>query len=174
MANVASRRKRIQTLFLHRVESYGLEEAARLLGITCKELIREAEDDHRPAYRSDGTWRFRWRQVAYIAFRTWTLAEIRDALGAKADTVLPPLMTLRAVTLKLPEYMLRAMELSAVDDDMTLDAWLSRELVDWAGTVADRMERRVRGFQRAYFYPGEVRAARRTTRPVKPITHPRA
>jgi hypothetical protein len=154
MSKVESRRKRIHTLFLHPVESYSLEEAARLLGITCKALIREAEQDNRADYRLNSRWFFRWRQVAYIAFRTWTLAEIQEALGAESEVVLPPLLRLREVTVRLPEYIVRGMEIAARDDRTTLDDWLTRELVDFAGTVVNHMDRRVPGFRRAYLFPG--------------------
>jgi hypothetical protein len=117
-------------------------------------LRREAEDDQRDAYRSGGRWRFAWRQVANIAFRMWSLAEIHAALGADAAKVLPPLLTLRAVTVRLPEYILRAMETAASDDNATLDTWLHQEMVDFASTVVERMEPILPGYTRAYLYPG--------------------
>lgn len=145
----------IRELFLHRAPSYRLSEAARLLGVTRGALEREARADQEEAYRVGGRWRFTWRQVVYIALRRWSLAEIHDALGPDASTVLPPLLGLRTVTVRLPEYLVRAIELSAVSDDTTVDDWLHHELVDFAGTVADRMERAVPGFRRAYFFPGQ-------------------
>lgn len=79
----------IRELFLQRQASYRLSEAARLLGMTRGTLEREARADHEDAYRANGRWRFTWRQVAYLAFRRWTLAEIHDALGTEASRVLP-------------------------------------------------------------------------------------
>jgi hypothetical protein len=152
------RRQRIRALFLEPAESYRLSEAARVLGMSASTLRREAERDQREAYRRNGAWRFSWRQVAYIAFRQWSLAEIHDALGPEASTVLPPLLGLRTVTVRLPEYLLRAIELSAVSDDMTVDDWLHHELIDFAGTVANDMERVIPGFRRAYLFPGQESA----------------
>jgi hypothetical protein len=74
-------------LFLHPAESYRLSEAARLIGVSPGVLRREAEADQREAYRSNGSWCFSWRQVACMALRRWTLAEIHDALGDDASTV---------------------------------------------------------------------------------------
>lgn len=148
----------IRELFLQRKPSYQLSEAGRLLGMTRKQLEREARADHEDAYRTNGRWRFTWRQVAYLAFRRWSLAEIHEALGCDAAGVLPPLLTLRSVTVRLPEYLVRAIEHEATRDDMTFDDWLHHELVDFAGTVADRMERAVPGFRRAYFFPGAERS----------------
>ena len=148
------RRQRIRALFLQPAESYRLSEAARVLGMSASTLRREAERDQREAYRTNGAWHFAWRQVAYIAFRQWSLAEIHDALGPDATTVLPPLLGLRAVTVRLPEYLVRAIELSAATEDTTIDDWLHHELIDFAGTVATTMERAIPGFRRAYFFPG--------------------
>ena len=147
--------QRIQTLFLHPVESYRLSEAARLIGVSPGVLRREAEADQRDAYRANGSWRFSWRQVACIAFQRWTLAEIQGALGPDAATVLPPLLSMRTLTIRLPEYIVRAMELSAVSDETTLDDWLHHELVDFAGTVVEQMETIHPGFRRAYLFPGQ-------------------
>ena len=150
----SERQKRIQTLFLHPVESYRLTEGARLLGITPAALKREAEQDRREEYRDGKGWRFTWRQLAYVAYRTWTLAEIHEALGSDAAKVLPPLLALRTVSVTLPEFILRAMETAAADDGATLDAWLHWELVDFASGVVERMESILPGYRRAFLYPG--------------------
>jgi hypothetical protein len=106
-------------------------------------------------YCVNGRWRFTWRQVAFIAFRQWTLTEIHDALGIDAKTVLPALLSLRTLTVQLPEYLVRAIEVSAASDDTTVDDWLLHELTDFAETVADRMEHVIPGFRRAYLFPGQ-------------------
>jgi hypothetical protein len=145
----------IRELFLHRLPTYRLSEAARLLGMSRGALEREAKADQADAYRVNGRWRFTWRQVTYIALRRWSLSEIHHALGADASTVLPPLLSLRAVTVRLPEFLVRAIELSAATESTTVDDWLHHELIDFAGTVATTMERRIPGFRRAYFFPGQ-------------------
>lgn len=144
----------IRELFVQRKPSYGISEAARLLGMTRGKLERAARADHEEAYRCNGRWRFTWRQVAHLAFRRWTLAEIHEALGADAAAVLPPLLALRSITVHLPEYLVRAMEVSATAEDTTVDDWLHHELIDFAGTVAATMERAIPGFGRAYYFPG--------------------
>lgn len=146
----------IRELFLSRRPSYRLSEAARLLGMTRGKLEREACADQEDAYRVNGRWFFTWRQVVYIALRQWSLAEIHEALGPDASTVLPPLLGLRAVTVRLPEYLVRAIEHEAASGDTTVDDWLHHELADFAGTVVERMERVVPGFRRAYLFPGQI------------------
>jgi hypothetical protein len=39
------------------------------------------------------------------------------------------------LTVRLPEYLVRALETAATDDATTVDDWLHHELVDFAGTV---------------------------------------
>src|SRR5438045_3874949 len=112
-------RERIRSFFLQPRESYYLGDAASLLGVSPRALIREAESDCREEYRERHRWRFTWRQLAYVAYRTWTLAEIYAALGKDAAKVLPPLLTLRTVTVRLPEFIVRAMETAAKDDGTT-------------------------------------------------------
>ncbi|HXH93700.1 MAG TPA: hypothetical protein VNN25_19115 [Thermoanaerobaculia bacterium] len=146
---------RIRELFLQRAESYSLSEAARIVGVSTRALRREAEDDQREAYLSNGTWCFTWRQVAFIAMRRWTLAEIHEALGAEAETVLPPLLAMDVLTVRLPAFLIRAMMTAAEQDAIPLDEWLRLELIDYAGTVVDEMEAIHPGFRRAYLFPGQ-------------------
>jgi hypothetical protein len=71
-----------------------------------------------------------------IALRRWTLANIHDALGTDDATVLPPLLALRFVTPGSP----RTLCTVAAEDGTTVEAYLSGELLDFAGTGVDRME----------------------------------
>lgn len=154
MMTPAERKQSIQTLFLQRAESYRLAEGARLLGISSATLRREAEEDRRDAYRTGGKWRFRWRQLACIALRRWSIAEVQDALGSDAEAVLPPLLALRTVTVRLPSFAVIALEAIASRDGTTLDACLHQELMDFAGVWAEEMEAAHPGFRRAYLFPG--------------------
>ena len=105
-----TKQERIRVFFLQPAESYSLAEGSRLLGVSPGKLKREDSFDIREEYRRDGKWCFTWRQIALIAFRWWALEDIVDALGSDAATALPPLLTLRSVTLRLPEYIVRALE----------------------------------------------------------------
>jgi hypothetical protein len=148
-------RENIRAFFLCRRDSYALPEATKLLGVSRHALIREAVSDRREEYRDGRRWRFTWRQLAYVAFQTWTLAEIQDALGKDAATALPPLLSLRSVTVTLPEFIVRAMETAAEDDGATLDAWLHQEMMDFASAAVERMEPILPGYRLAFRYPGQ-------------------
>src|SRR5438874_6867298 len=143
-------RERIRAFFLQPQDFYYLSEAAQLLGMSRHALIREAVSDRREEYREGRRWRFTRRQLAYVAFRVWTLAEIHDALGTDAAKVLPPLLAMRTISVTLPEFIVRAMETAAADDGATLDGWLHQEMMDFAGTATERMEPILPGYRRAF------------------------
>jgi hypothetical protein len=148
-------RQRIRAVFLDRAESYGLSDAARLIGVPYEKLRREIRSGDRDGTKVNGRWRLTWRQLVFIALDRWTLAEIHDALGTDGSRILPPLLSLRSVTVRLPEYILRALEVVAADDGKTIDDSLYGELIDFAGTMSPRLARRVPGYQRAYLFPAQ-------------------
>jgi hypothetical protein len=148
-------RQRIRTVFLDRAESYPLREVAHLTGIPRARLRREVRSGDRDAEKVNGRWFFTWRQLVFIALDRWTLAHIQDALGADASHALPPLLSLRCVTVRLPEYIVRALEVVAADDGVTVDDCLYGELIDFAGTMSPRLASRVPGYQRAYLFPAQ-------------------
>src|SRR5438874_9728467 len=98
----------IQTLFLQPCESYALGEVARLTDTPVRALRREVARGGHDATKVRGRWRFAWRQAVCVALQRWTLVEIHAALGPDAANVLPPLLSLRAVTVRFPEYIIRA------------------------------------------------------------------
>jgi hypothetical protein len=132
LANM-EQQERIRVLFLHPSESYALREVATLTATPVRKLRREVATGDRDAAKVCGRWRCAWRQAVYVALQRWTLAEIEDALGADAAAVLPPLLTLRTVTVRLPEYIVRALEVIAAEDQTTVDAALGYELIEFAG-----------------------------------------
>jgi hypothetical protein len=132
--------QRIRSLFLDPADSYSLREVATLTDTPARTLRREVAEGLRDAEKVRGKWRFLWRQAAYVAMDCFTLAEIQDALGSDAANVLPPLLALRTVTVRLPEYIVLALEAVAAVDQTTIDAALGFELVEFAGThLTDRL-----------------------------------
>jgi hypothetical protein len=148
--------QRIKTLFLQPAESYALREVARLTDTPIRKLRREVAEGRRDAEKVRGAWRFLWRQAAYVAMERWSLVEIQDALGTDAARVLPPLLALRAVTVRLPEYIIRALEAVAAEDRTTVDAALGFELVEFAGTHLTRLQGVIPGYRQAYLFPGPL------------------
>jgi hypothetical protein len=149
-------KQRIQTLFLQPAESYELREVARLTGTPVRALRREVAAGLRDAQKVRGVWRFAWRQAIYVAMERWTLAEIQDALGDAAADVLPPLLALREVTVRLPEYIVRAFEAVAAANGTTVDAALGFELIEFAGSNLTRLQGSIPGYRQAYLFPGPV------------------
>lgn len=148
--------QRIRSLFLAPANSYTLREVATLTDTPVRTLRREVARGLRDAEKVRGVWRFLWRQAVYVAMERWTLAEIQDALGADAANVLPPLLALRIVTVRLPEYIVRAFEAVATADGTTLDAALGFELIEFAGSNLTRLQSSIPGYRQAYLFPGPV------------------
>jgi hypothetical protein len=77
---------------------------------------------------------------------------------------LPPLLTLRAVTVQIPEYVLLALETIATDNGATLDDYLYDELLDFAASVCTQVSNRIDGYRSAYLIrpsaAGKTRGAR--------------
>jgi len=147
-------RERIRTVFLDRAETYDVADAAWLGRMSVRVLRRDLDAGNRDGVRCGDSWRLNWQQVALLIFERWSLADIHEALGEDAPKVLPSLLSLRTVSIRLPEFIVRALELIAREDRTTLDHVLHNELIDFAGTAADRYGRRIRGYREAYFYPG--------------------
>jgi len=148
--------QRIRSLFLNPADSYTLREVATLTGTPVRRLRREVAAGLRDAEKVRGVWRFLWRQAVYVALDRFTLAEIHAALGDAATGVLPPLLALREVTVRLPEYIIRAFEVIAAEDGTTVDAALGFELIEFAGSNLTRLEGSIPGYRQAYLFPGPV------------------
>lgn len=148
------KRQRIRSLFLDSADSYTLREVATLTDTPVRTLRREVAAGLRDAEKVRGQWRFAWRQAAYVAMERWTLAEIQEALGGDAANVLPPMLALRTVTFRLPEYVVLALETIAEGQRTTLDAFLYGELIDFAGSHLTELETAIPGYRRAYMFPG--------------------
>jgi hypothetical protein len=149
-----TKRERIRTVFLRGKKWYTLDEAARLTGTRIDLLRREVGLNNRDAHHIDGEWHFQRRQLFHLALDRWTLAEIYDALGDDADEVLPPLLALRTIAVRLPEYVLRGMEAVAKERRMPLDQYLYWELIDFAGCLPRRFVKQIPGYRDAYLFPG--------------------
>jgi hypothetical protein len=152
---ITQQRTHIRSLFLDPAESYGLREVARLTGAPLNRLRREVAAGDRDASKVGRAWCFTWRQAVRYTMEAWTLAEIHEALGPDAGTVLPPLLALRAITVQLPEYIVRALETVAAEKGTALDEALHGELIDFAGVVTGRMEKKIPGYRDAYLFPGQ-------------------
>ena len=147
--------QRIRSLFLAPANSYALREVASLTGTSLRTLRREVTGGYHDAVKVGGAWRFTWRQAIYVALERWNIVEISDALGDDAAVVLPPLLAPCTVTVRLPEYMVRALEAVAAEDGTTLDCALFGELMDFAGARSGEMEAVIPGYRLAYFFPAQ-------------------
>ena len=142
----------IRRIFLEARDDYPLIEAARLLSIQLSTLAKDVRAGAIDGFERNGSWRLSWSQVAELAFQKWGLRVIIEELGEQA-AVIPALAQPRALTVYLPEYQARMLNVLAADVSKSIDDYLAGHLLDLAASVADSMEARAPGFNAAMHFP---------------------
>jgi hypothetical protein len=156
-------RAAIREIFLRRRVEYTTNEAAQLLRLTLGNVIAAIESgtlhvQRRKKRKQLGGRRHAlvtWEELASAAMLRWTPMEIHDALGKEANTTLPRL--LRPVNLngvRLPEYLVRLLEILAERQGMTVEAYLYTSLLALETAMnAEEIEQLLPGFREAINYP---------------------
>lgn len=138
---------------MSRRDSYSTNDAARLLAIRHLQLLQRIESGEWEA-KPDGTggYRLTFAQLAYAAFDVWTLDEIYEAMGE--SEAFPSLLKPTALTLRLPEYQVLAINHLAHRASLDVNEFMWRALLDLicSGPVED-IERAVPGFKVALHFP---------------------
>lgn len=136
--------------------SYSLSEVAQLFGIDVDLLAEQIRIGELEAVSDAGEPRLPWREVAHLALRRWPLTTIFDALGSIAFSHLPQLLRPTIVTVILPAYQARMLEVLAGDEHTNVSTFLQVHLLDLASAVdIERLEREVPGFTVAMRWPDE-------------------
>lgn len=136
--------KRIQTLFEQRRPSYGLDEAAELLGISSNDIQYRLDEDTVTALHLPGEVRIAWADVILLGLLyRWTFQLITEALeGSSAEALLPAPVHTTPGTLVLPRYQWTVLDLLASERQREQGrTWSASDVVDEA--------------LRAYFLEGE-------------------
>jgi hypothetical protein len=156
-------RAAIQEIFLRPRIEYTAFEAARLLQISVADMLALINEgtvhaERRRKRKQLGGPRetfMVWNELASVAMLRWTVLQIHDALGSKANTVLPTLY--RPVELKkvrLPEYQIRLLETLAQNDGVSLEEYIYGVLHGLeVAADPDTMEKLLPGFKEAIRFP---------------------
>lgn len=147
---------RIRTLFLNQKRpSYSTEVIARMTGVDREELKQRIEDGEFD-FEQVEYW-LQWRDVVTIAMERWPLDVIYEALGNRADDVMPRMLRPEEFTLPVPSYILRLLEYVAASENLSVAEYVRRELHDLAESesVGNRAEIEVKipGFREALYFP---------------------
>jgi excisionase family DNA binding protein len=145
--------ERIRSIFLHRGPQITPTEAARLLDLsdrTMKEMIEQGEIE------SVGTCNgpmIAIHELAEQALQLWSMSTIEEALGKDASLVLPAGVRTRTFAVRLPRYVIAAVEHTAQLNDETAEMLLTRVLRDFAVDHKDCLTEKVPGFAEAIEWP---------------------
>jgi hypothetical protein len=148
------RAEAIRTLFIEHHDDYALDEAARLVGWSSRQMAEEIASSELRQIDDDA--RVSWQAVAAIATTIWSQEQIEAALGVHAHT-LPPLTRLTERTVRLPGYQLLALEAAALRRGQTLNELLATHVLDLTCAEAPALVDQLPGFREAFFWPQSVR-----------------
>ena len=145
---------RIRTIFLKRRSNYSTGDVARLTGLNRDNLIRRIQDSEFDIDRVE-YW-LPWSELVTIALDQWPLEAIYEALGDRADEVLPRMLRLEELSVRMPVYILRMLEHVAAREKVSVAEYLQRELRDLTETEVRRdltIEERMPGIREALLFP---------------------
>jgi hypothetical protein len=149
-------RERIAQIFRIR-RTYTLTEVANILGVDLDSLVTEVAARDIAAAEGD-IHQLPWKEVAYLALRTWPLQVIFDALGPDAGSCLPELLRPTTITVTLPTYQVRAIEVLARDQRLDVSTFVQLHLLDLVSAESPFLAEQIPGFLAAFHFPfGEER-----------------
>jgi hypothetical protein len=145
--------ERIRSIFLHDEARVTIERAARLLGRSRGEIAAAIEDGEIEAVAGGGGVTIDIQEVAEQAVHVWPIDAIEEALGGEAALVLPAGVRTRELTVRLPRYVVAALECLAEENGESVDALLTRELHGLAYAHRERLGASIAGFAEAVSWP---------------------
>jgi hypothetical protein len=149
-------RSAFRRLFLQPKSVYSIAAAARLLGISPKELrgwidVGEMETD------DDGG--IPWSEIVAFGLDIWSQAVVEEALGADIAEAIPELVRLTELTVQLPRFEVAALQKVAAREERTMDALLAAELLDFVSARSRWLTERIPGFAAALAWPASAHTA---------------
>ena len=93
------------------------------------------------------------QELAEQALQLWSMSTIEEALGKDASLVLPAGVRTRTFTVRLPRYVIAAVEHTAQQNGETAELLLTRELRGWAFDHKDCLSETIPGFAEAIHWP---------------------
>ena len=134
-----------------------MTEVANILGIDLDSLAAEVAARDIAIAEGDIPL-LPWKEVAYLALRTWPLQVIFEALGSEAGSLLPNLLRPTTINVTLPTYQARALEVLARDEQLDVSTFLQLYLLDLVSAESPFLAEQISGVLAAFHFPfGEER-----------------
>ncbi len=146
---------RIRAVFLDRRETYSATATADLSGVKWPDLLERIENGEIESRRRVTYSGIRWDDVARLLMERVPLRTIFDALGERADEVLPALLRLERLDMRVPAYVIRVLEWAARSEGVTVEQYFHGQLFEWVEgmwTVNAEMDN-LPGVVEALFFP---------------------
>jgi hypothetical protein len=144
---------RMRRLFLQPEASYPLAAAARLLGMrvgALREWIGSGEIESTGSGEGE---RLPWSEVAALAVELWPQDELEQALGDDATRVMPERVRLAELHVRVPRFEVVGMERLAAREGTSVDALVSRQLLDAVSAEGEWLTAEVPGLGEALQWP---------------------
>jgi hypothetical protein len=145
--------ERIRSIFLHRGPHVTPTEAARLLDMPDETMQAMVEQGEIETVDTCSGPMIAVHELAEQALLLWGVSSIEEALGKDASLILPAGVRTRKFTVRLPRYVVAAVEHIAQLNDETSELLLTRELRGWAFDHKDCLTETIPGFAEALDWP---------------------
>src|SRR5260370_20400927 len=120
----------IRRLFLEPKPTYSVADAAILLGMKQRDVRGWMEAGEMEGVDTDEGLVLPWGELVSFGMDFWSQEVVEEALGADLAAVLPELLRLTDLEVRIPRLEVVALEKLAARDGETVNAVLSRELLD--------------------------------------------
>lgn len=150
----------IRHVFLTHRPFFALMRAADLLGMRFAELRREVADGAIVAVSSRLGQRISKEEMIATLMRLCPQADIEEALGEQAATLLPEAVRLVELRARVPRYHRDMLRYFAGRDATSVDAVLSSTLDDVASAHSEELAAALPGFAEAMSWTSSGRAGR--------------
>lgn len=126
-------RQRVREVFLRSQQFYTLGEAAELLGWTLAEMDAAVREGDVEVTRTCSGHHIPWQEVAAMITAQQPQAIIEKALGRDVTLVMPELVRLAEIRVEIPRYQVVMLSKLAERENISVDEFLFRHLLDLAG-----------------------------------------
>lgn len=150
-------RSAIRRLFLQPKPRYTLSAAARLLGMSAKELRGWIDSGEIDAVETKRGLMLPWEEVVFFGMDFWSQAVVEEALGADVAAAIPELVRLTELNVRLPRMEVAALERVAAREGRAVDAVLASELLGFVSAEAAWLAGEIPGFDAALTWPAPAK-----------------
>ncbi|HEX7139647.1 MAG TPA: hypothetical protein VF219_17470 [Vicinamibacterales bacterium] len=147
----------IRRLFLQPKPSYSLPAAARLFGMSWRELRGWVDSGEIEAVETKRGLMLPWEEVVFFGMDFWSQAVVEEALGADVAAAIPELVRLTELNVRVPRFEVAALERVAAREGRAVDAVLASELLDFVSAEAAWLSQKIPGFAAALRWPAPAK-----------------